>query len=95
MSKIDGHIRLRWCWGKGLGHEFRRDLEKEEVPMNENRNFSIPYVVAVVFVLSAAMLAYEILLTRIASVLLTSQYLFLIIGVLCWESPQGPFLSIT
>ena len=63
--------------------------------MNENRNFSIPYVVAVVFVLSAAMLAYEILLTRIASVLLTSQYLFLIIGVLCWESPQGPFLSIT
>ena len=32
------------------------------------------------FVLSMAMLAYEILLTRIASVLLTSQYVFLILG---------------
>lgn len=61
--------------------------------MNENRNFSIPYVVAVVFVLSAAMLAYEILLTRIASVLLTSQYLFLIIGVSLLGISAGAILE--
>ena len=40
----------------------------------------IQFVLAA-FVLSMAMLAYEILLTRIASVLLSSQYVFLILGV--------------
>lgn len=39
-------------------------------------------LVVTAFVLSAVMLAYEILLTRIASVMLTSQYIFfLIVGV--------------
>ena len=38
-------------------------------------------LVAITFTLSAVMLAYEILLTRIASVLLTNQYVFLIVGV--------------
>ena len=38
-------------------------------------------LVLITFTLSAVMLAYEILLTRIASVLLTNQYVFLIIGV--------------
>jgi len=36
---------------------------------------------AIAFIVSGAMLAYEILLTRMASVLLTSQYLFLILSV--------------
>ncbi len=49
--------------------------------MNGTKTLSPPYAVVAVFAVSAAMLAYEILLTRIASVLLTSQYLFLIIGV--------------
>lgn len=38
-------------------------------------------LIAIAFVLSGVMLTYEILLTRVASVLLTSQYIFLIIGV--------------
>ena len=38
-------------------------------------------LVLITFTLSAVMLAYEILLTRIASVLLTNQYVFLIVGV--------------
>ncbi|MBU1706087.1 hypothetical protein KKG19_05185 [Patescibacteria group bacterium] len=38
-------------------------------------------LIILAFVLSGVMLAYEILLTRIASVLLTSQYIFLVIGV--------------
>jgi Spermine/spermidine synthase domain len=42
---------------------------------------SRPGLVVITIVLSAVMLAYEILLTRIASVLLTSQYIFLIVGV--------------
>jgi hypothetical protein len=38
-------------------------------------------LILVAAVLSLAMLAYELLLTRIASVLLTNQYVFLILGV--------------
>ncbi len=38
-------------------------------------------LIVITFTLSAVMLAYEILLTRIASVLLTNQYVFLIVGV--------------
>jgi hypothetical protein len=49
--------------------------------MKAQTSFSRLHLMAIAFVLSAAMLAYEILLTRIASVLLTSQYIFLIIGV--------------
>ncbi len=38
-------------------------------------------LVALTCILSGVMLAYEILLTRIASVLLTSQYIFMIVGI--------------
>lgn len=38
-------------------------------------------MIAIAFVLSAAMLAYEIVLTRMASVLLTNQYTFLVLGM--------------
>ncbi len=38
-------------------------------------------MMAIAFVLSAAMLAYEIVLTRIASVLLTNKYTFLVPGM--------------
>ncbi len=45
------------------------------------RSISRWRLLLITFALSAVMLAYEILLTRIASVLFTNQYVFLIVGV--------------
>lgn len=50
-----------------------------EEPAEHSVQLWRPLIIA--FVLSAVMLAYEIMLTRVASVLLTNQYVFLIIGV--------------
>lgn len=48
---------------------------KDESPVSRWR------LVIITFTISSVMLAYEILLTRIASVLLTNQYVFMIVGV--------------
>ena len=58
-----------------MGREMQKDRCTSEALNGQRFQF-----VLVAFVLSMAMLAYEILLTRIASVLLTSQYVFLILG---------------
>jgi predicted membrane-bound spermidine synthase len=50
-------------------------------------------LILVVAVLSVAMLAYELLLTRIASVLLTNQYVFLILGVSLLGISAGAILE--
>ncbi len=54
-------------------------VQKDRSTSETVRGQRFQFVLAA-FLLSAAMLAYEILLTRIASVLLTSQYVFLILG---------------
>ena len=50
-------------------------------------------LILVAAVLSLAMLAYELLLTRIASVLLTNQYVFLILGVALLGISAGAILD--
>ena len=50
-------------------------------------------LILVAAVLSMAMLAYELLLTRIASVLLTNQYVFLILGVALLGISAGAILD--
>lgn len=47
-------------------------------PSVQTKDLRLP---AIAFLLSGAMLMYEILLTRMASVLLTSQYVFIIMGI--------------
>lgn len=51
------------------------------------------HLIVIAFVLSAAMMAYEILLTRVASLLLTNQYIFLILGVSLLGISMGAILE--
>jgi len=72
--------------GSAIGKDLKVRKPKTRVSEGEQvKNTAKPIppfsVYGTAFILSAAMLAYEILLVRMASVLLTSQYLFLIIGI--------------
>jgi hypothetical protein len=50
-------------------------------------------MIAIAFVLSTVMLVYEIVLTRIASVLLTNQYTLLVLGMALLGIAAGAILE--